>query len=563
MSIATIEELAKHPEVDVSEYGTKVEGLTLLHNFREELRQDVENKDTSLEEQLQAHMLALEYAKPSQDPRRIKLEEDRLEHFKSMIVNVGRSFLYYFELTPSFAVSGSSSLKESHELKRIFSRLVSSPLICHSTMPYPVGSADDLRIVMARSSDEFEEPGKFETHFALYDPKDFNKSFRDWLNAARKVRESGAGAVIGDILVSLPFSTADYIARWKDKYDEVAVSLESQGLEATTLFGISNIGLVANTGNLFNPNDSSASLVVGLPSKIVRGDLDFSFIQDDKEGMIITHGSHQYLRKGRHFVDPNEYPQETIDVIDVREPSKPQTFKYFGGTTDFSMNPDWGGFPWPLEGIHTSYMFRLLKLFKERLGKEVEIEGTFLYNGRSYNSKFPHLVQLRTYQMLENRLRHLTKVDEASLVLSGIDSYVADRMEGDLLVLDRPDIDFRAVRQKIRKPYILFDDTSMDRYGDSPIDLDAFQDRSGLIIPIFRQSDRDAALCHTQGYMLQTLWKLQKKSPVMAIDTPHNFLWPEKYKQKLGNRFEIYYGFQIIRNVTVESDGKKAQIYLN
>ena len=566
MSIATIEELAKQPGVDIYEYGTKAEGLAVLHKFREEIGRDIENRDTALEEQLQYHMLALEGAKSSQDPRRIGLEESRLERHKSMIARAGRNFLYYFELTPSFAVSKSSPLEESHELRKVFRGLVSSPLIFYGKMPYQVGTADDLRIVMARSSDQFEEPGKFETHFALYDPRDFDKSFRDWLNAARKVRESGAGAVIGDILVSLPFSTADYIAGRKDGDDEVAVSLESQGLESTILFGISNIGLVANTGNLFDPNGSSASLVEGLPSKIVRGDLDFSFIQNEKEGIMITHGSNQYLRKGRHSVDQYGYPQETIDVIDIREPFKPHTFRYFGNTTSMSMNFEWGGFPWPPwpeQGMHPSYMFRLLEIFKERLGKEVEIEGIFLHDGKFSNSAFPHLVQLRTYQMPENRLKELTKVPEASIVSNSIDAYIADRMEGDLWVLDNPDLDIRAAREKIRKPYILFDKTGMDSYGDSPVNLDFFQDRSGLIIPIFRQTERLMAQGHTHGYMLQTLWKLQKKGPVMAIDTPHDFLSSERYKEKLRDRFEIYNGFRIIRNVTVESDGKKAQIYFN
>ncbi|MBW3011912.1 hypothetical protein KY311_01900, partial [Candidatus Woesearchaeota archaeon] len=198
--ILTIDELAKQGEVDVSEYGLKAEGLAILNKAMHELREDPNNKDDEFEWRLKHYEMDLECA--TYDHQR-EAAEAAIQMTKELMKKHPQLPAINYEVDPAFVVPMSSRIDDTPALREEFKWLVSTDIKFmgrYDSTPQ-MENVEPFGIIMARSSDENEMPGKFESHSALYDPKDFEGSFQRWLEAARKVRESGAGGVIGQMLV--------------------------------------------------------------------------------------------------------------------------------------------------------------------------------------------------------------------------------------------------------------------------------------------------------------------------------------------------------------------------
>ena len=513
MGIERLIDLSKTPieDFDTSEYGLKAKGLAVLHQVARDMA-----------------------------------DEEREEGYKN-----------YFHLTPSFAIPRSMPIEPTKELKDMYLWLASAPISILDDK-----ANNDIRIIMARSSDENEMPGVFETHFALYDPKNPEESFNNWIKAAEKVRKSGAGGVIGDVLA------ANYVDPTKDDWASSVdwVSKIQEGMMTDKIkFGLGNFSFVGRTGDIWKPDESTIYCVVGLPSKIVRGDTDYSLIQlhdfDPRLNpeLVITHANHDY-RFG-HGVSPvsSGFPQETIDTIDLSDLAKITTIKYFDTTHTSAIDMFWGAFALPY-GANPYGIFNILSRLQDKMQEKVEIEGTY-YPSIAFMPT-PHIVQLRAYTLPENRLEKLTEVDARKLLVSGKDSYVADRFSGDLVLI--PDIEDinrlneSYIADKLQgRNYILVPSwNSVMGRGHTTFE-GKFLNRSGLVIPVYHQYGlADTHAAHTHGHMVGILAKLQTESPVVAIAGIEHDLRDAAKKEE-------YKGFSIIRDVTVESNGRKAQIYLN
>ena len=202
MGIERLIDLSKAPieDFDTPEYGLKSKGLAVLHQVGREM-----------------------------------VNEEREGGLKN-----------YFHLTPSFAVPKSVPIEPTEELRRVYRWSASAPISIFEDK-----SNSDLRIMMARSSDENEMPGVFETHFALYDPKNPGESFKNWIKAAEKVRKSGAGGVIGDVLA------ADYVDPTKEDWAssvDWASKIQEGMITDKIKFGLKNFSFVGKTREILKPH---------------------------------------------------------------------------------------------------------------------------------------------------------------------------------------------------------------------------------------------------------------------------------------------------------------------
>lgn len=526
--IRKIEDLAKQPDIDVSEYGLKAEGLAILHQAMEEMRNDPTNRDRWPE------------------------IESRIADPKKLIADPVKRYDVNFEVDPAFAVPKSAEIADYYELRAMYSWLVSTPTkFMKKEVNVPIENEEGLRIILARSSDEHEMPGKFETHFSLYDPKDFEGSFKNWLNAARKTRESGAGGVIAQALVAKaqkPSSMARY------SVSDMEELIAEGKLEDIITFGLNNFGFVANTSNPFVKNEMSMVAVVGLPSKIVRGDSDFGLLLMNKYGNLkATHSRHDY--RFSHAVNYEKFPQQTMDIIHAENPSKISSIPFIQKIVSYHFFSYWGAFPFPDGGMFPNRFFDILHRLKEKTGKHIEIESTILDR-----EHFPHILQLRKYDLPVNRIEELSEADAGRIITKEDDSYVADRFSGDLVVLENEKVDEADLRQRLKGDYILMQYNNHPLYWQGwGVDIDNFKERKGLVIPTFNLANNQNPGSHTFAYTLNVLVELQKKGPVISLFMGDLF----DNAANLEGKVEQYKGFRIIRNVTVESDGNQAQIYFN
>lgn len=550
--IMTIEELAKQPEIDISEYGLKAEGLAILQQAMEEYRSDPENRDTQcFQEKLDEAQAELHFADTEKDKAALT---EKVERWKRSIADCTTPKIN-FEVDPAFAVPKSVEIGDSPELRKAYDWLVSKPtrFMLDISEDRQVENEGGLRIIMARSSDGKEMPGKFESHSSLYDPENPEKSFNEWLIAARKVRESGAGGVIGQVLVAeaiKPTSLSGY------NRSRLECEVESGEMEDTVKFGLTSYGFVANTASPLQKGAKTLSAVVGLPSKIVRGDDDFSLLIDHMNGDYSAIHTKKCYRDNIHTVSSMDFPQETMDLIDSKDPGRVKTIIYPWGVFGFCDVYMQGAFAFPAGSMNPISIIGIIDRLKEKTGRHVEIEGAFI-NGEH----FPHIFQLRNYDLPENRVTELRKVGPECIIAGDLGSYVSDRFSGDLIVLEDKAVDETELRGALKGDYILLQDhrTSTLYLHNWGVNIGNFQDRKGLVIPTFLFNEKENPGAHSVGYMVGLLVELQKKGPVISLYTEHLF----EEAKNIEGKIEQHKGFKIIRDVTVESDGEKAQIYFN
>jgi hypothetical protein len=417
----------------------------------------------------------------------------------------------------AFAVGVSIDL-ESSEVREAYARMTSN-------RKHP-------RIILARSSDPEEEPGRFESHPSLYDPADPEGSFNGWLTAARRVKESGARALIGQVLAG---EMVDF------NYDQDSggkpISVQS--------FGGDLSGFVGNSTSIVMGDEPVIVACLGLPSKIVRGDLDACLLyRENSRNRAVN------LRQNYWANQYSLWEQQTIDLIKLEDAENIVSLPYrhpapmvMHGSTSIPFYYN------PATVEHPDLKFRpfelldLMEYLFNKVESHVEVEGSV---GQSKIYLFQH----REYEVPPRRFQELTEVSEDRLIFKTKSSFGFNQFRGDFVVAGKLiDVPERTI-------FLYVGDTHTS-------DLASFEKYRYLIFGAYRADDLFAGM-HTLGQAVQTIVKLEKSGvEAVAIGGSYDKLLSvaSQYPQ---NRVEhIEESVVKYKDVTVECDGMVAQIYFN
>ncbi|MBI2652908.1 hypothetical protein HYX00_05570 [Candidatus Woesearchaeota archaeon] len=95
-------------------------------------------------------------------------------------------FDFRYEIPPGFVIGKSVEL-DIEKLRRSYFGLIPNP--------------NDFCVIMPRSSDEDEEPGKLPTEFVLYDSANPERSFSEFVEAVQRVKENPSKAVVVNLMI--------------------------------------------------------------------------------------------------------------------------------------------------------------------------------------------------------------------------------------------------------------------------------------------------------------------------------------------------------------------------
>ena len=412
------------------------------------------------------------------------------------------------------------------------------------------------KIIFARSSDPEEAPGKFETHSSLYDPADPEKSFSRWLDAAEKVHESGAKALIAEVLAAdledFPYDI-EYIETGRDGKWVTGIKSEFVTIKS---FGGSNSSFIGNSSSVMRGEYPGLVACFGLASKIARGDKDVSMMQECAHRVDVISLDHNYMRESR-----SNYEQKAIDLFTLENPDKITTLKYHEeaqiwlGVSTYN----YASVPFPdhyfvgrgERSFNPSSLLTLISEIKSKVGKDVQVEGCV-------NEKGVNLFQLVEYDMPERNFKGLSDVHEDRLIIKTEEESIGfNQFKGDLYVSTK----------KIDVPK---DAIFMYLGGFYGKDIEEFKQYPRLIIPFF-ESGGHYAQAHSTFHTFQKLVELEKIGvrAIALTDKYRDVLFksPNEISQLLSKhpgRFEKIDECTLkYKNVTAECDGFDAQIYFN
>ncbi|MFH1771174.1 MAG: hypothetical protein ABH828_06495 [archaeon] len=400
----------------------------------------------------------------------------------------------------------------------------------------------DYKIILARSSHTHELPGQFETHSSLFDPKDREKSWDNWLRAANRVINSynvknniGDMAVIGQVLASkLRNKETDFLERKSEKF-----------------FGAECTGFVINSTNIITGHHPNLVSVHGLPSKIVRGDTDIHVIQADKHRNDSFMLEVNYKSASQHFSF-----QDFADVIRLSSPEEittvntHKTFSKSGVYFPSSVSDMDGIVPYDTDWIiddelkifSPTFLLEYAKELADKLDAEVELEGMVEHD------EAINFFQLRTYETPKKNFEGLTKTKK-NILFKGEDSSNLgfNQFKGNLYISSELD--------KIPKDGIFWYTTPIDNFN--PEEFKEYK-RVILEVPVIPSRSYNV-WSHKFGRSAQILTKLDKigvEAIIIANSEKIPFLSDFNTIQK-NPILRKYY------DITVECDGFEFQIYRN
>ena len=439
----------------------------------------------------------------------------------------------YIKVPDFFAIPVSIDL-ESPYVKTAYQRLVSK--------------LDSHQIILARSSDPEEKPGKFETHSSLFQPEKPEESYNNWIDAAKKVKLSGARALIGQ-----PLAAQLEQFSFDRKYDG-----ESRPLDKTVAsFGGSNTSFFLNSTSFLRGDYPLLVACFGLGSKIARGDKDVCLIEEGPNRTSVVALNHNYYSESF-----TRFEQEKIDLVTLKKPSRISSINYdtelqtnryslfqhsmipFDDLYRFFMEGHRGeDFQWFRFG--PDRLLDIVNKLKKRLEKPFEIEGCLNENGI-------YLVQLREYNMPQRGNFELTEVVKENILFkSKKESIGFNKFKGDLYLSDR-------LIEVPEGSIFMYDGDNIDK-------VDLFCGYKQIVIP-FPDVGGRFETAHAFGRTVQIILELER-SGIKAIalgDSDNTWVLnhPEKTisnhrYQRLDNSTVIY------KNVTVECNGDDAQIFFN
>ena len=277
-------------------------------------------------------------------------------------------------------------------------------------------------VILARSSDPEESPGKFESHTSIVFPDSVEEGYENWVKAAHRVKESGARAVIGQVLAA---GLDDLVVRSEDSPNRELVSIRCFGAKTSSFFGDSR-GLISG-------RDPEIRICYGLGDKLARRDEDITFLYMVGRYMYGVSLMHAY---DSHAGGIGLAEQRSIDVI-IPEEGSIRNLPYLRVNDNGTfINERTGRVPIDGEflGCNPNHklrsLFRLLGYLREYAGSEVEIEAN-IDNGEL------NIFQLTPYQLPRRSFRCLSGQPDDRMILKEDHSYGFQRMEGDLIISHR------------------------------------------------------------------------------------------------------------------------------
>lgn len=407
---------------------------------------------------------------------------------------------------------------------------------------------NEPKIILARSSDPNEIPGKFETAPSLYDPKHPKKSFENWINAAKKVRESGARKILGQELVGELEDFAhdyEYIKDNEGNLKEEKITIKSFGGSLTSFF--------MNSTNFISGDKPSIAACFGLASKIARGDKDVSIIQYSAGVRVIN------LNQNYESGSQAKYKQQTVDLITLDNPSKVSTIKYNHKCQPSGINNGKGSTPFIekyyfKESEKNEYyrefdineLFNIISAIKATTDKHIELEG-------SINNKGIHLFQLREYELPTKVFNGLTQKDNIDKILEdntyglGFNQFIGD------IYISKKTIDIP------ENATLWYNGNIYDN------NINEFRKYKQLIIPFNIPTGVVYYEVHAVAQTIKTMFELEKlgvRSIAIFMDPIDNKNIAETLK-KPNLKYEKDNDTIILRNMTAECNGSDIQIYYN
>jgi len=389
------------------------------------------------------------------------------------------------------------------------------------------------KIILARSSDPEEEPGAFESYPSLFIPKDPYGSFNRWLTAARKVRMSGARALIGQVLAT---DLTDFQYDSDTNLSPREITVKSFGGDLT--------GFVGNSTNIVMGDEPVIVACLGLPSKIVRGDHDVVMMYENGSGKQAVSLQHPYW--ANQYLD---IQQKTIDVIPLEDPGRIKTMRFRCSAPLLMHESTSLPFYHTLDDKKDRRRFNpfdlldLVREIKARIGKNIEMEGSVHQNKIC-------LFQLREYEVPQKKNHCLSNVPEERLIFKSSKAFGFNRFHGNLLVSSELiDIPGDAIMLYVGDTYCR--------------NLDSFSKYRQLVFGAHRADDLYAGM-HTLGHTVQTIVRLEKKNVAsVAIGGSYDKLLADASRYPPSKVEPFLQSSFIYKDVTVECDGTFAQIYFN
>jgi len=272
---------------------------------------------------------------------------------------------------------------------------------------------NERRVILARSLNFEEAPGKFSSYPSLFDPTAIEESFKNWYLAMRKVQDSGSVGVIAHVLSSKEedFIVKDYRENWRRQIISDKVRSFGGTNVAFYIKSYSELGSI-------DPEDKSVCFMTrGLGAKITSGDKDIiaAFIDKSEPNSELRYVNleHDYSLQSKALYDPT-----SVYVVKSDEPDSFLKINYDMGTKDESIaRPDIGFIgrtevPFSTNWVNGSSInpFRLKELFKlvnylkKENNSEIELEGSINKEEGIY------ICQLRRYKISNSENIELSSI---------------------------------------------------------------------------------------------------------------------------------------------------------
>ena len=436
----------------------------------------------------------------------------------------------------------------------------------------------EKRIIIARSSTFNELPGKYISVPFSWDPslsRDIN--IESWIQAAQKVRASGSGPILAHLL---SYRLEDFII--DEDYDSNPSRIERTSVRC---FGGTPVSFYAKTTTPWgavpgNNRPFNVRFARGMGTRIAHGNESIILSLEDNDapsGTANFNTSWNYSIRVESMFAPAE-----VDVILEKDPNCFSTIRYniHTGSVDgmddsYRHQPiigtlDGTQVPWGTDWLATSdngftkfkpkYILKVLEIMQNKLGSEVEIEG-------SITKDRINLCQVRGYTAPTRDFHQLSKVSDERLVLqtknnrigrgyfNGELSIGGKKFEGNIIISEKP---------------IPIQEGDILMCGGSAYDLGMQNFQRGINLALVNADFIHSAHAQTDigqhaiGAVVNTLSRLEQRD-VNAISLSPTYIEfmrnPEVLLQ--GRRNPIYHcGICEIPNMIIECTREGAQIYL-
>lgn len=399
---------------------------------------------------------------------------------------------------------------------------------------YDLTANDTERVMLlARSSSPNEEPGKFTTVPVFFDPNDRQNSFTRFMEAYKTVVGKEPKAVIGQKIVG---NVSEY--------------------DGKQVFGLNNTSFILQIPS-FNPDQMAISCARGLADRVVGEDgskvvfIDYDYVR--KKVVRALDKPDRFYKElygcGHRQTDAECFDLATGNIISLRiggEFDEPMDFgRVRSGSGERFMVPF-------RDNSEIDNLAKIVIALKDRRGKPLEVEGAYV-NGKL------HLFQLRELETLPS---HDIQLSEGKYFVGGTDMVIGSGRYTLDLVWFKDSIK-RNVSAGSVAGYIA---GLMRDYRERPyfayID-DYFQ---GGLINQLGENCRIVGTGFFENIQSHTVGVVRKRMAQGKMDLYLNQCGLEMgYFHKRGERApdKEYAGgaIQVWKDITVESDGRVAQIF--